>query len=97
MASPAVPAEAVAAATAKAVRQYLASHAAVGPHLADQLLLPMALGAGGRLLTVEPTPAHPAPTSRSSRPSRHPDREVTRHTGRSVLVTVDGRTSKEAA
>ncbi len=27
----------------------------VGPHLADQLLLPMALGAGGRFLTTEPT------------------------------------------
>jgi RNA 3'-terminal phosphate cyclase (ATP) len=27
----------------------------VGSHLADQLLLPMALGAGGRFLTTEPT------------------------------------------
>jgi RNA 3'-terminal phosphate cyclase (ATP) len=34
---------------------YLAGAAPVGPHLADQLLLPMALGAGGRFVTCEPS------------------------------------------
>jgi len=36
-------------------REYLASSAPVGRHLADQLLLPMALGAGGRFRTLSPT------------------------------------------
>lgn len=35
---------------------YLTSNAVVGPCLADQLLLPMAVGLGGRFLTGEPTP-----------------------------------------
>jgi RNA 3'-terminal phosphate cyclase (ATP) len=35
---------------------YLASHAAVGELLADQLLLPLALGAGGHFSTVPPSP-----------------------------------------
>jgi RNA 3'-terminal phosphate cyclase (ATP) len=34
---------------------YLAGAAPVGPHLADQLLLPMALGAGGQFVTCEPS------------------------------------------
>ena len=42
-----VTAEAVAEKTVDAVRRYLASGAAVGPHLADQLLLPLALAGGG--------------------------------------------------
>ncbi len=46
-----VPAEAVADQVASSVRAYLDSGAAVGEHLADQLLLPMALAGGGRLLT----------------------------------------------
>jgi RNA 3'-terminal phosphate cyclase (ATP) len=37
------------------IKDYLGSGAAVGPHLADQLLLPMALCAGGRFVTLEPT------------------------------------------
>ena len=42
-----VPAEAVADRVAKAARHYLHSGAGVGPHLADQLLLPLALAGGG--------------------------------------------------
>lgn len=42
-----VTAEAVAEKTVEAVRRYLTSGAAVGPHLADQLLLPLALAGGG--------------------------------------------------
>lgn len=93
---PGVPAEAIAAATAKAVRLYLASQAPVGPHLADQLLLPMALGAGGRFLTVEPTP-HTLTNIAVIEAFLGPRIAVTRRTGDSVLVTVDGRMSKEAA
>jgi len=37
-------------------RGYLASTAPVGEHLADQLLLPMALGSGGSFVTSELTP-----------------------------------------
>lgn len=36
-------------------RQYLGCDAAVGPHLADQLLLPLALAGGGRFTTIKPT------------------------------------------
>lgn len=45
-------AEAVATAAAKGMRGYLASTAPVGAHLADQLLLPMALAGGGIFHTV---------------------------------------------
>ncbi len=41
-------AEAVAKKAIGEVREYLATGAAAGPHLADQLLLPMALAGGGR-------------------------------------------------
>jgi RNA 3'-terminal phosphate cyclase (ATP) len=49
--------EAVAAEAANEARAYLAGAAPVGPHLADQLILPMALAAGGRYLTG-PLSAH---------------------------------------
>lgn len=42
-------AEAVATGAAKGLRTYLASDAPVGVHLADQLLLPMALAGGGEM------------------------------------------------
>ena len=45
-------AEAVATAAAKGLRGYLASKAPVGVHLADQLLLPMALAGGGKFHTL---------------------------------------------
>jgi RNA 3'-terminal phosphate cyclase (ATP) len=38
-----------------AARSYLAADAAVGAHLADQLLVPLALGAGGAYVTGTPT------------------------------------------
>lgn len=44
-------AESVAAGAAKGLRGYLASEAPVGVHLADQLLLPMALAGGGHFHT----------------------------------------------
>jgi RNA 3'-terminal phosphate cyclase (ATP) len=51
----AVAAEAVADQAVLAARRYLASDAAVGEHLADQLLLPMALARGGAFTTVPPS------------------------------------------
>lgn len=50
-----VSAEAVAEATCAQARAYLESGAAVGAHLADQLLLPLALAGGGRFSTVKPS------------------------------------------
>lgn len=47
-----LPAEAVADQAAGETRRYLESPAAVGEHLADQLLLPMALAGGGVFTTV---------------------------------------------
>jgi RNA 3'-terminal phosphate cyclase (ATP) len=50
-----VPAEQVGATVAEEAADYLAAGVPVGPHLADQLLLPMALGQGGVFRTVTPT------------------------------------------
>jgi RNA 3'-terminal phosphate cyclase (ATP) len=50
-----VSAERVAAGVASEVARYLAANVPVGEHLADQLLLPMALGAGGVFRTVQPS------------------------------------------
>lgn len=50
-----VRAEAVADEAIEQVRAYLAAEVPIGPHLADQLLLPMALAGGGSFLTVRPT------------------------------------------
>jgi RNA 3'-terminal phosphate cyclase (ATP) len=47
-----VRAEAVAEGVAQAARRYLAADVPVGPHLADQLLLPMALAGGGAFRSV---------------------------------------------
>jgi RNA 3'-terminal phosphate cyclase (ATP) len=46
-----VPAENVAGEVVREVRHYLDGEAPVGPHLADQLLVPMALAAGGSFVT----------------------------------------------
>ncbi|MBO6848776.1 MAG: RNA 3'-terminal phosphate cyclase [Maricaulis sp.] len=50
-----VRAERIAERVAKSVRRHLRSNAVVGPHLADQLLLPMALGSGGRFTMMRPS------------------------------------------
>jgi RNA 3'-terminal phosphate cyclase (ATP) len=50
-----VPAEVVARNAADQVEHYWNSQATVGPQLADQLLLPMALAGGGAMATTEPT------------------------------------------
>jgi RNA 3'-terminal phosphate cyclase (ATP) len=50
-----VRAEVVAERAAKEARAYLKTDAPVGEHLADQLLLPMAIGEGGSFLTVKPS------------------------------------------
>jgi RNA 3'-terminal phosphate cyclase (ATP) len=50
------PAEAVATDAVAQARRYLRSDAPVGPHLADQILLPMALGGGGTFRTAVLTP-----------------------------------------
>ena len=49
------PAEAVGAAVAEEAKAWLEADVPVGEHLADQLLLPMALAGGGRFLTTEPS------------------------------------------
>lgn len=48
-------AEAVASNTADEARAYLAAGVPVGPHLADQLLLPLALAGAGSFVTMPPT------------------------------------------
>lgn len=48
-------AERVAGRAVSAMKRYLNSGAAVGEYLCDQLLLPLALGNGGRFTTVEPS------------------------------------------
>lgn len=50
-----VTAEAVAKQALQEVRRYLATEAAVGEYLADQLLLPLALAGGGAFTTVAPS------------------------------------------
>lgn len=49
-----VPAEVVADGLVQQVRRYLAADVPVGPHLADQLLLPLAIAGGGSFVTLEP-------------------------------------------
>lgn len=51
-----VPAERVGGALGAEVAAFLALDVPVGEHLADQLLLPLAMGAGGEFRTVRPTP-----------------------------------------
>jgi RNA 3'-terminal phosphate cyclase (ATP) len=50
-----VPAETVATRTVKEVQRYLAAGVPVGEHLADQLLLPLAIAGGGAFRTCAPT------------------------------------------
>ncbi|MBN2580656.1 MAG: RNA 3'-terminal phosphate cyclase [Pirellulales bacterium] len=50
-----VPAEAVAREAAGQVQRYLAAGAAVGEHLADQLLIPFSLSGGGTYRTLAPS------------------------------------------
>jgi RNA 3'-terminal phosphate cyclase (ATP) len=50
-----VRAEEVAEGVAREVRQYLDADVPVGPHLADQLLIPLALAGAGRFRTVAPS------------------------------------------
>ncbi len=50
-----VPAEKVAGNAARRVLNYLDGDAAVGIHLADQLLVPMAIAGGGRFTTLRPS------------------------------------------
>jgi RNA 3'-terminal phosphate cyclase (ATP) len=50
-----VPAERVAKSAADEAAAWLAAGVPVGEHLADQLLVPLALGSGGRFRTVQPT------------------------------------------
>ncbi len=50
-----VKAERVVGRAVKALKRFMDSGATVGEHLCDQLLLPLALGAGGRFTTVKPS------------------------------------------
>jgi RNA 3'-terminal phosphate cyclase (ATP) len=74
-----VRAEDVARAATEEAADYLAVDAPVGEHLADQLLLPMALGAGGRFRTV-----------RSSAHLRSNAQVIERFTARKVSIEVAG-------
>jgi RNA 3'-terminal phosphate cyclase (ATP) len=47
-----IPAQQVAATVVDAVREYLSSTAPVGRHLADQLMVPMAMAGGGKFATL---------------------------------------------
>ena len=49
-------AETVASAACDEAERYLRADVAVGQHLADQLLVPMAVAGGGSFRTLEPTP-----------------------------------------
>jgi RNA 3'-terminal phosphate cyclase (ATP) len=51
-----VRAEAVADGVVREVRDYLEAEVPIGPHLADQLILPLALAGGGSFRTLRPTP-----------------------------------------
>ena len=51
-----ITAETVAARTVNPARRFLAAEVPVGPHLADQLLLPLAMAGQGSFDTVRPTP-----------------------------------------
>jgi len=50
-----VPAEIVAGRVADEVERYLTAHVALDSHLADQMLVPLALAAGGRFSTLSPS------------------------------------------
>lgn len=50
-----LPAEQVASQAVREAREYLASEIPVGPYLADQLLLPLALAGNGSFVTVSPS------------------------------------------
>jgi RNA 3'-terminal phosphate cyclase (ATP) len=50
-----LPAETVAQRAAQEANRYLAKDVAVGEHLADQLLVPLAIAGGGSFLTLKPT------------------------------------------
>lgn len=53
-----ISAEKVAAGLARECKAFLKSSAPVGPHLADQLMVPLALGQGGRYRTSSPLTLH---------------------------------------
>jgi RNA 3'-terminal phosphate cyclase (ATP) len=69
-----VRAEIVAHNAAKQARRYINSNAAVGEHLADQLLLPLAVGKGGSFTTT-PLSGHASTNIETIR--RFVDREIT--------------------
>jgi len=50
-----VPAETVARGAAEQARRYLAAGVPVGEHLADQLLIPLAMAGGGTFRTLKPS------------------------------------------
>lgn len=76
------PAEQVALDCVKQVRRYAEGTAPVCEHLADQLLLPLAIGAGGRFRTVKP-----------SEHTRTNAAIIARFLGEVVTITADGETS----
>lgn len=80
-----VRAEQVAHDAAKQARRYLNGGAAVGEHLADQLLLPLAIGKGGSFTTL-PLSGHAATNIETIR--KFVDREITTETVSNGVVRV---------
>lgn len=83
-----VPAEQVAGEAVAELRRYLDPGVAVGPHLADQLLLPLALGAGGTFTTV-PATEHLITNAAAVRRFLDVRIDMEETGARSCLVTVD--------
>jgi len=84
-----VSAETVAGRAVKEVQEYLASGVPVGRHLADQLLLPMALAGGGTFLTLSPT-AHTTTNIEVLRYFLDLDVTVKQNDEKTWVVSIDG-------
>lgn len=84
-----VSAETVAGRTVKEAREYLASGVPVGRHLADQLLLPLALAGGGAFRTLSPT-AHTTTNIDVLRQFLDLDVKVEQQDEQSWLVSIRG-------
>jgi RNA 3'-terminal phosphate cyclase (ATP) len=82
-----VPAEKVAARAARVAREYLDAEVPVGAHLADQLLLPLALGGGGSYRTL-PLTEHARTNMDVIRRFLDVDLAATEHDDGTVTVTV---------
>ncbi len=88
-----VSAEKVARDTVREVQEYLSSDAPIGPHLADQLLLPMALAGGGIFRTLAPT-GHTITNAEVIRRFLPVEVSIRRHSRMDWEVCIDKRGNK---